>query len=223
MVASVSEKYPKLADNFKATLDGIETIESSQRIAATQSLISNVIKRETDSNYNALFDKSYNVSGITPDMLIIKVSDTEAKTLQEVLKEWYANKYQKELPDITNISRDGNKLIIDAGEVSLQISKSLSGNINISRIGSPIVQESEVISVVEKLLNTITLKQSEKEHLQDNINKYKKVSSDENLKLQQKQIIIKTLKRLSSAYGGKREVFRLIKETMDKISEPNCI
>ena len=223
MVASVSEKYPKLADNFKATLDGIETIENSQRIAATQSLISNVIKRETDSNYNALFDKSYNVSGITPDMLIIKVSDTEAKTLQEVLKEWYANKYQKELPDITNISRDGNKLIIDAGEVSLQVSKSLSGNINISRIGSPIVQESEVVSEVEKLLNTIALKQSEKEHLQDNIDKYKKVSSDENLKLQQKQIIIKTLKRLSAAYGGKRETFRLIKETMDKISEPNCI
>jgi len=59
------------------------------------------------------------VTSITPNMLVRKVSDIEAVTLQDLLKQYYKSDYNEELPDITNISRDGNKLIVDAGDISL--------------------------------------------------------------------------------------------------------
>lgn len=223
VVASVSEKYPQLAESFREVLNGIDTIESSQRVEVVQNLIGDIIESEVTSNYNALFDKAYNIATITPSMLVKKVSNTEAITLQEALRQQYMEKYNEELPDITGLNRDGNKLVIDAGQVSLYVSRQLDGSMSISKIGGPVVQESIVVSEVNNLLSALdkVLKQPDKDHLQKNISDYQVVSDD--LKQQQKQTIIKTLKRLSSTYMGKREAFKLIKETINKISEPNCI
>lgn len=223
IVTDVSAKYPQLAESFREVLNGIDTIESSQRVEIVQNLIGDIIESEVTSNYNSLFDKAYNVATIIPNMLIKKVSNTEAATLQEVLKQQYMEKYNEDLPDITGLNRDGNKLVIDAGDVSLYVSRQLDGSMSISKIGGPVVQESIVVSEINNLLNALdkVLKQSDKDHLQKNIADYQAVS--DNLKQQQKQTIIKTLKRLSSTYMGKREAFKLIKNTINKISEPNCI
>ena len=223
IVTDVSAKYPQLAESFREVLNGIDTIESSQRVEIVQNLIGNIIESEVTSNYNSLFDKAYNVATITPNMLVKKVSNTEAATLQEVLKQQYMEKYNEDLPDITGLNRDGNKLVIDAGDISLYVSRQLDGSMSISKIGGPVVQESIVVSEINNLLSALdkVLKQSDKDHLQKNIADYQAVSDD--LKQQQKQTIIKTLKRLSSTYMGKREAFKLIKNTINKISEPNCI
>lgn len=223
IVTDVSAKYPQLAESFREVLNGIDTIESSQRVEIVQNLIGDIIESEVTSNYNSLFDKAYNVATITPNMLVKKVSNTEAATLQEVLKQQYMEKYNEDLPDITGLNRDGNKLVIDAGDVSLYVSRQLDGSMSISKIGGPVVQESIVVSEINNLLNALdkVLKQSDKDHLQKNIADYQAVSDD--LKQQQKQTIIKTLKRLSSTQMGKREAFKLIKNTINKISEPNCI
>lgn len=223
IVTDVSAKYPQLAESFREVLNGIDTIESSQRVEIVQNLIGDIIESEVTSNYNSLFDKAYNVATITPNMLVKKVSNTGAATLQEVLKQQYMEKYNEDLPDITGLNRDGNKLVIDAGDVSLYVSRQLDGSMSISKIGGPVVQESIVVSEINNLLNALdkVLKQSDKDHLQKNIADYQAVSDD--LKQQQKQTIIKTLKRLSSTQMGKREAFKLIKNTINKISEPNCI
>ena len=223
IVTDVSAKYPQLAESFREVLNGIDTIESSQRVEIVQNLIGEIIESEVTSNYNSLFDKAYNVATITPNMLVKKVSNTEAATLQEVLKQQYMEKYNEDLPDITGLNRDGNKLVIDAGDISLYVSRQLDGSMSISKIGGPVVQESIVVSEINNLLSALdkVLKQSDKDHLQKNIADYQAVSDD--LKQQQKQTIIKTLKRLSSTYMGKREAFKLIKNTINKISEPNCI
>lgn len=223
IVTDVSAKYPQLAESFREVLNGIDTIESSQRVEIVQNLIGDIIESEVTSNYNSLFDKAYNVATIIPNMLVKKVSNTEAATLQEVLKQQYMEKYNEDLPDITGLNRDGNKLVIDAGDVSLYVSRQLDGSMSISKIGGPVVQESIVVSEINNLLSALdkVLKQSDKDHLQKNIADYQAVS--DNLKQQQKQTIIKTLKRLSSTYMGKREAFKLIKNTINKISEPNCI
>lgn len=223
IVADTSAKYPQLAESFREVLNGIDTIESSQRVEIVQNLIGDIIESEVTSNYNSLFDKAYNVATITPNMLVKKVSNTEAATLQEVLKQQYMKKYNEDLPDITGLNRDGNKLVIDAGDISLYVSRQLDGSMSISKIGGPVVQESIVVSEINNLLSALdkVLKQSDKDHLQKNIADYQAVSDD--LKQQQKQTIIKTLKRLSSTYMGKREAFKLIKNTINKISEPNCI
>lgn len=223
IVADVSAKYPQLAESFREVLNGIDTIESSQRVEIVQNLIGDIIESEVTSNYNSLFDKAYNVATITPNMLVKKVSNTEAATLQEVLKQQYMEKYNEDLPDITGLNRDGNKLVIDVGDISLYVSRQLDGSMSISKIGGPVVQESIVVSEINNLLSALdkVLKQSDKDHLQKNIADYQAVSDD--LKQQQKQTIIKTLKRLSSTYMGKREAFKLIKNTINKISEPNCI
>lgn len=223
IVADVSAKYPQLAESFREVLNGIDTIESSQRVEIVQNLIGDIIESEVTGNYNSLFDKAYNVATITPNMLVKKVSNTEAATLQEVLKQQYMEKYNEDLPDITGLNRDGNKLVIDARDVSLYVSRQLDGSMSISKIGGPVVQESIVVSEINNLLSALdkVLKQSDKDHLQKNIADYQAVSDD--LKQQQKQTIIKTLKRLSSTYMGKREAFKLIKNTINKISEPNCI
>lgn len=223
IVTDVSAKYPQLAESFREVLNGIDTIESSQRVEIVQNLIGDIIESEVTSNYNSLFDKAYNVVTIIPNMLVKKVSNTEAATLQEVLKQQYMEKYNEDLPDITGLNRDGNKLVIDAGDVSLHVSRQLDGSMSISKIGGPVVQESIVVSEINNLLSALdkVLKQSDKDHLQKNIADYQAVS--DNLKQQQKQTIIKTLKRLSSTYMGKREAFKLIKNTINKISEPNCI
>lgn len=223
IVTDVSAKYPQLAESFREVLNGIDTIESSQRVEIVQNLIGDIIESEVTSNYNSLFDKAYNVATITPNMLVKKVSNTEAATLQEVLKQQYMEKYNEDLPDIIGLNRDGNKLVIDAGDISLYVSRQLDGSMSISKIGGPVVQESIVVSEINNLLSVLdkVLKQSDKDHLQKNIADYQAVSDD--LKQQQKQTIIKTLKRLSSTYMGKREAFKLIKNTINKISEPNCI
>lgn len=223
IVTDVSAKYPQLAESFREVLNGIDTIESSQRVEIVQNLIGDIIESEVTSNYNSLFDKAYNVATITPNMLVKKVSNTEAVTLQEILKQQYMEKYNEDLPDITGLNRDGNKLVIDAGDISLYVSRQLDGSMSISKIGGPVVQESIVVSEINNLLSALdkVLKQSDKDHLQKNIADYQAVSDD--LKQQQKQTIIKTLKRLSSTYMGKREAFKLIKNTINKISEPNCI
>ena len=223
IVTDVSAKYPQLAESFREVLNGIDTIESSQRVEIVQNLIGDIIESEVTGNYNSLFDKAYNVATITPNMLVKKVSNTEAATLQEVLKQQYMEKYNEELSDITGLNRDGNKLVIDAGDVSLYVSRQLDGSMSISKIGGPVIQESIVVSEINNLLSALdgVLKQSDKDHLQKNIADYQAVSDD--LKQQQKQTIIKTLKRLSSTYMGKREAFKLIKNTINKISEPNCI
>lgn len=223
IVTDVSAKYPQLAESFREVLNGIDTIESSQRVEIVQNLIGDIIESEVTSNYNSLFDKAYNVATITPNMLVKKVSNTDAATLQEVLKQQYMEKYNEDLPDITGLNRDGNKLVIDAGDISLYVSRQLDGSMSISKIGGPVVQESIVVSEINNLLSALdgVLKQSDKDHLQKNITDYQVVSDD--LKQQQKQTIIKTLKRLSSTYMGKREAFKLIKNTINKISEPNCI
>lgn len=223
IVTDVSAKYPQLAESFREVLNGIDTIESSQRVEIVQNLIGDIIESEVTGNYNSLFDKAYNVATITPNMLVKKVSNTEAATLQEVLKQQYMEKYNEELSDITGLNRDGNKLVIDVGDVSLYVSRQLDGSMSISKIGGPVVQESIVVSEINNLLSALdkVLKQSDKDHLQKNIADYQAVSDD--LKQQQKQTIIKTLKRLSSTYMGKREAFKLIKNTINKISEPNCI
>lgn len=223
IVADVSARYPQLAESFREVLNGIDTIESSQRVEIVQNLIGEIIESEVTSNYNSLFDKAYNVATITPNMLVKKVSNTEAATLQEVLKQQYMEKYNEDLPDIIGLNRDGNKLVIDAGDISLYVSRQLDGSMSISKIGGPVVQESIVVSEINNLLSALdkVLKQSDKDHLQKNIADYQAVSDD--LKQQQKQTIIKTLKRLSSTYMGKREAFKLIKNTINKISEPNCI
>lgn len=223
IVEEVSVKYPKLADNFKELLNGIDTIESSKRIEVVQNLVSDVIQSEVNSNFNSLFDKSYSVTTITSDMLVKKVSNTQALTLQEVLNQYYADKYGEQLPDITSINRDGNKLVIDAGEISLYVSRQLDGNISVTKIGSPVVQDSVVVSEIDNLLKALdkVLKEAEKQHLQKNIGDYQAVSDD--LKQQQKQTIIKTLKGLTRTYGAKRDAFKLLRDTINKISEPNCI
>lgn len=223
IVQNVSTKYQKLEPQFKEVLNGIETIESSKRIEAIKSLIEDIIDQEVNSNFNALFDKTYNVATITPDMLVKKTSYDEAITLQMLLSQQYQQKYNDILPTITNISRDGNKLIVDAGDISIQVSKSLDGNISVSKIESPIIGDSIVITEVNNLLSTLdkVLKSQDKEHLQKNISDYQAVS--EELKQQQKQTIIKTLKGFTRTYGTKREAFKLIRDVINKISEPNCI
>ena len=223
IVADVSAKYPQLAERFKDVLNGIEIVDSSQRVEFVQNLIGDIIKSEVDSNYNSLFDQAYNVTTITPNMLVKQVSDTQAATLQEVLKQQYKEKYKEDLPDITGITRDGNKLLIDAGDVSLEVSRQLDGSMSISKKGGPVVQESIVVSEINNLLSSLdkVLKKSDKDHLQKNIADYQTASDD--LKQAQKQTIIKTLKKLSSTYGGRREAFNLIQNTINKIKEPNCI
>lgn len=223
IIERVSVKYPKLEGSFREILEGINTIESSKRVNVVYNLIGDIIESEVTSNFNSLFDKAYNVTSITPDMLIKKIDNTQALTLQEVLNQYYANEYNEELSSITSINRDGNKLIIDIGEISLQLSKQLNGDISITRVSSPIIQSSIVVSEVNSLLNTLDtiLKSSDKQHLQKNLDDYQSISSD--LKQSQKQTIIKTLKGFTRTYGTKRDVFKLIRDVINKISEPNCI
>lgn len=223
IIEEVSTRYPKLAKRFRENLDGINTIEASKRVEIVQNLVGEIIEGEVSSNFNALFDKAYNIATITPDMLVKKVSNTQAATLQEVIGQHYMDKYNEELPAITNMSRDGNKLVIDAGEVSLYVSRQLDGNISIAKIGSPVIQDSVVVSEVNNLLNDLdaVLKEADKQHIKKNITDYQSVSDD--LKQQQKQTIIKTLKGLTRTYGTKREAYNLLRDTINKINEPNCI
>lgn len=227
LLNEVSTKYPQLSERFINSLDGINEIESSRRIKVAQNLIGDVIKEETDKNYNALFDKAYDVTDINSNSLVKKISNTEALTLQELLSQQYKNEYNDELPDITEISRDGNKLIIRAGEITLQVSRQLGGDISISKIEGPIVQESIVVSEIESLLKDLDkiLNNQDKQVLQKRIKEYQSISDD--LKQQSKQNIVTAIKKLSTTYvsrtiNGER-VFNKLRKVIDKINEPNCI
>lgn len=212
--------YPQLKEELETILQDLTGVPDPQKIDYTQSQVSDVLRRYTTNNFNAIFSGRYKTIDI--NSLVLQDSDTTALTLTQVISQEYKKLFGEELGEIQDISVDGTTLIVDTQNVQLKVSRGLDNQINVSKIAQSLVDDSKVVSLVEELIETMrsnSIKVDIINSIEGALDIYKQVED----KAAQKQVIISKLKKANTNLGGKREIFQMIRKIINNISEPNCI
>ena len=221
LVTDVATKYPQIAEELQFILDDIQSLSDDTRLMYTRNTISEVLERITKNNFDSIF--SGNLKNIDPNVLVHQVSDTEALTLAELIRESYQNTYNEELSEITGVSVDGKSLIIDAGDTSMKVTRGMNGTITVTRQTAPVVEDSVVIKKVNELLQVIqsSLKPDQVQDIANALDTYSKVGED--LKQQQKKVIIDKITRIGRSLMTKPAIFKQLRQTISEITPPNCV
>lgn len=220
IISTALTSYPQLKEELETILQDLTDVPDPQKIDYVQSQVSDVLKRYTSNNFNAIFSGRYKT--IDVNSLVLQDSDTTALTLAQVISQEYKNIFGEELGAIQDVTVDGTTLIVDTQDVQLKISRGLDNKINVSKIAQSSVEDSKVVSLVEELIETMrsnSIKVDIINSIEEALNIYKQVDD----KAAQKQVIISKLKKANTQLGGKREVFQMIRKIINNISEPNCI
>ena len=220
IISTALTSYPQLSEELETILQDLTEVPDPQKIDYIQSQVSDVLRRYTTNNFNAIFSGRYKT--IDVNSLVLQNSDTTALTLAQVISQEYKKLFGEELGAIQDISVDGTTLIVDTQNVQLKVSRGLDNQINVSKIAQSSVGDSKVVSLVGELIETMksnSIKVDIINSIEEALNVYKQVDD----KAAQKDVIISKLKRANTQLGGKREIFQMIRKIINNISEPNCI
>ena len=220
IISTALTSYPQLREELETILQDLTEVPDQNKLDYVQSQISDVLKRHTSANFTDIFSGNY--KNINVNSLVLQTSDTTALTLAQVISQEYKKLFGKELGAIQNISVDGTTLIVDTQNVQLKVFRGLDNQINVSKIAQSSVEDSQVVSLVGELIETMksnSIKVDIINSIEEALNIYKQVDD----KAAQKQVIINKLKRANAQLGGKREIFQMIRKIINNISEPNCI
>lgn len=178
MISNAITKYPQLTEDFQSILQDAQSLPDDVKLSYTVNAISEALQRVTKNNFDSIF--SGNLKNIDPNALVDMVSDTEAMSLAAMISTAYAQSYNEELPEITNISVDGKSLIVDAGEVSIKVTRGMNGTITVTRQTAPVIEDSIVVKKVNELLQTIqsSLKPDQIQEITTALDTYTKVEGD---------------------------------------------
>lgn len=221
LINGVVAKYPQLSEEFNTLSQEIEGLPNVVKFTYTQNTISEILERVTKNNFDTIF--SGTIKNVDPNSLVRQTSDVEAQTLAEIIREAYQKAYNEEFPDITGISVDGKSLIVDAGELSVKVSRGMNGAISVTKQTAPAVEDSVVVQKVNELISSIkgSLKPDQIDDLTKAIDTYNKVAED--LKQQQKKVIIDKITRIGRGLMTKPAIFKQIRQTISEITPPNCV
>lgn len=221
LINGMIENYPQLAEEFQAILQDVESLPDDVKLTYTRNAVSETLERITKNNFDSIF--SGNLKNIDPNALVDMVTDTEAMSLAGMINMAYSQTYNEELPPITGISVDGKALIIDAGEVSVKVVRGMGETITVTKQTAPPVEESVVVKKVSELIQAIqgNLKPDQVQELTTALDTYSKVGED--LKQQQKKVIIDKITRIGRSLMTKPAIFKQIRQTISEITPPNCV
>lgn len=217
---TVATSYPQLKEEIETISQDMKGVPDQQKLDYVQSQISDVLKRVTSNNFNTIFSGAY--KDIDVKSLVIQNSDTTALTLEQAISEEYKKTYGEELGSIQNVSVNGTTLIVSTQDVELKVSRNINNKINVSKIAQGQVNDSKVVPYIEELIQNMKdkhIKTDIIESIEGSLNVYKKVDN----KAEQKQLMIKKLKKISIQLAEKREIYQMIGKIIKNISEPNCI
>lgn len=101
-------------------------------------------------------------------------------TLADIIRATYQSSYNEEFPEITGISVDGKSLMVDAGELSVKVTRGMNGSITVTKQTAPVVEDSVVVQKVNELIQTIqsNLKPDQVQELTTALDTYTKVGED---------------------------------------------
>ena len=220
IISTAVTSYPYLREELEQIRQDLTEVPDPQKIEFTQSQVSDVLRRYTTNNFNAIFSGRYKT--IDVNSLVLQNSDTTALTLAQVISQEYKKLFGEELGAIQDISVDGTTLIVDTQNVQLKVSRGLDNQINVSKIAQSSVDDSKVVSLVGELIQTMrsnSIKVDIINSIEEALNIYKQVDD----KAAQKQVIISKLKKARTQLVGRREIYQMINQIITNISEPNCI
>ena len=221
MLNAVMSTYPQLTEDFQSILQDVQSLPDDVKLSYTTNAISETLQRVTKNNFDSIF--SGTLKNIDPNALVDMVSDTEAMSLSGMIRTVYAQSYNEELPEITGISVDGKSLIVDAGEFSVKVTRGMNGTITVTKQTVPVVEDSVVVKKVNELLQSIqtSLKPDQIQEITTALNTYSKVGED--LKQQQKKVIIDKITRIGRSLMTKPAIFKQLRQTISEITPPNCV
>lgn len=221
LINGMIENYPQLAEEFQVILQDVESLPDDVKLTYTRNAVSETLERITKNNFDSIF--SGNLKNIDPNVLVDMVTDTEAISLAGMINMAYSQTYHEEFPPITDISVDGKALIVDAGEISVKVVRGMGGAITVTKQTAPPVEDSVVVKKVEELIQTIqnSLKPDQIQELTTALDTYSKVEED--LKQQQKKVIIDKITRIGRSLMTKPAIFKQIRQTIFEITPPNCV
>lgn len=99
----------------------------------------------------------------------------------------------------------------------------MNGAISVTKQTAPAVEDSVVVQKVNELISSIkgSLKPDQIDDLTKAIDTYNKVAED--LKQQQKKVIIDKITRIGRGLMTKPAIFKQIRQTISEITPPNCV
>lgn len=214
-------KYPQLTEEFQSILQDVQSLPDETKLSYTTSAISEALQRVTKNNFDSIF--SGILKNIDSNALVSMITDTEAISLSDMISMAYSQSYNEELPGITNISVDGKSLIVDAGDVTVKVTRGMNNTITVTKQAAPVVEDSVVIQKVNDLLQIIqtSLKPDQIQEITTALDTYSKVNGD--LKQQQKKVIIDKITRIGRSLITKQAIFKQIRQTISEITPPNCV
>lgn len=219
VVNDVLTKYPQLTkelEDIKSDIDALQTNPDMLDIIKNE--ISDVLQKHTTDNRNYIFDGNSKPT-IDMNILFLQDSDTTALTLLEVISQKYNKSFGQELGKINKISVDRNTIIIETENETLEMTKGLNGQINISRPTKSQSSDSEVIKFVGEVINLLPDKNiDELKNLKEALDIYQKLQDPD-----KKNTIIKELKNVGAKFVTNQNIFMKINEVIKNISKPNCI
>ena len=213
--------YSDLSEKINNVREEIKSLEGEQKRSYLESEIKNILQSEVESNFKDIF--SGNNKDVNKNSLVYLQDWATALTLEKYLIRIYGDKYDKSLPPITEIRTDNKSLIIDAGDVTIRVTKGLNNTINIERLMDAPVSEESVSNFVESLINEIEddVDEDSIDSIKEALEKFKAIIEPDD-KIQQKEVIIKKLKKLSNQFVSDLEMFGKFKETINNIQDLNC-
>lgn len=221
MVNTATAKYPSLTEEFQSIVQDLDGVPDDMKASYTTNTISEILERSTKNNFDSIF--SGNLKNIDPNALVSMINDIEAITLAEAIRAQYQQSYNEEFPEITRISVDGKSLIVEAGDTSVKVTRGMNGAITVTKQTAPVVEDSVVVQKVTALISAIqgSLKPAQIQELTNAVDTYSKVGED--LKQQQKKVIIDKINRIGKGLMAKRAIFEQIRKTLSEITPPNCV
>lgn len=213
--------YPQLQEEINIIKTDLNNVPDSNKKQYVTSSISSSLDSVIQKNTQKVFN-SNNIS-VDPNTLILKKSDLEVFTLEQIINQLYQEKYGEQLQPIDSIQAKGRTLTITCGDTTLTLTKGLNNNMSISKIGGVVSQESEIINTLEGLKTILDkhLKESQKKDYQKIIDTYS--NTPEDTKSAAKEIVKKKLMRLKKDLERNKEVRDAITTALNKLKEPNCI
>ena len=210
--------YPELFENFENIRNDINSLSGKEKIKYLEAEVKSLLIGVTKNNYDTLF-KGTNRS-IEPNLLVHFVDWKTAKTLGQYISTIYHAKFNKYLPKITNIKTDNGSLIVEAGDVTIKVTKGLSDTINIEQLLQEEIPSETVVTIIQKLMENISedLDEVDIEQINDKLEVYKQ--ADSSVKIKAKEQLIKVLKGIDVGFNV--DLFNKIDDAIKNIRDLNC-
>lgn len=221
LIANVKALYPQISESLDTVLDGFATeLSNSDMKEFVINTISETLDGEIRKNSEKIFVGN-NVS-VDKNLLILKKSETEALSIEQIVRQLYQEQFGLELEPIDQIISINNRTIeITSNNVTLRVAKKLDGGLMMSKIGGEALEESKVVTILTNLLNNIgRLNSSQKQALENVIAKYKKTPDERKAMIVANDInglLLRLRNELKSPTASK-----LIAQTIQNLKEPNC-